>query len=246
MEAAGVEEKLIMLTDTLQDVVNDISLRLDICKEEYRDAVKQIQELKKETKNLKCQVKELRSVEWDSRDRNIVIFGFKEEVNESKWDTYIRVIDLFTVVLQMDSMDHQIDNLFWTGKRKHNRSLLIKFTNILIKEYIMERKGMFKGYKVRLENDYSPDICAIRKKLVEFMWAERRRGKYAVLVGDQLRVEEAMFDLQYCEKNFKSGVGNTKRSESGRDTAPQGGKHDFGGTHKNLEKQKGREKMKRE
>ena len=50
MEAAGVEEKLIMLTDTLQDVVNDISLGLDICKEEYREAVKEIQELKRKQK----------------------------------------------------------------------------------------------------------------------------------------------------------------------------------------------------
>ena len=46
MEAVGLEEKLEMLTDTLQNVVNDISLRLDKCKENYSEAVKEIQELK--------------------------------------------------------------------------------------------------------------------------------------------------------------------------------------------------------
>ena len=56
------------------------------------------------------------------------------------------------------------------------RPLLIKFTNSLTKEYIMEKKGMFRGWKLRLE-----EICAIRKKLVEYMWMERRNGKYAEL-----------------------------------------------------------------
>ena len=43
-----------------------------------------------------------------------------------------------------------------------------------------------------------------------------------VLVGDKIRINGIFFYLHYCEKNFKIGVGNTKRNESGRDTAPQG------------------------
>ena len=122
----------------------------------------------------------------------------------------------------MNFKEHQIDNLYWIGKRKQNRLLLIKFTNSLTKEYIMGRKGMFRGYKIRLENDYSPEICAVRKKLVEYMWIERRRGKHAVLDGDKIRVNGANFDLQYYEKNFKTGVGNSKRRESKRAAVSQG------------------------
>ena len=32
-----------------------------------------------------------------------------------------------------------------------------------------------------------------------------------MLVGDKIRVDGDFFDLQYCEKNFKTGVGNSKR-----------------------------------
>ena len=70
----------------------------------------------------------------------------------------------------------------------------------------MGSKGTFKDYKIRLENDYSPEICAIRKKLVEYMWVETRRGKHAALVGDKIRVNGVIFDLQYYEKNFKTGL----------------------------------------
>ena len=235
MEAEGIDEKLRMLTAMLQNIVDDINVKLNIFKEEYSEA----EDLKNETEKIKSQVKELRSLEWESRNRNIVIFGFKGEENENKLDTYNRVIDLFSKVLQVNFKDHQIDNLYWNGKRKHNRPLLIKFTNSLTKEYIMGRKGMFKGYKIRLENDYNPEICATRKKLVEYMWDARRRGKHMVLVGDKIRISGAIFDLQFCEKNFKTGVGNTKRRESRRVVVPQGSKYDIERIHKDIEKQEG-------
>ena len=203
MEAEGIEEKMIMLTGTLQNIVDNINVKLNIFKEEYSEAVKEMQELKNETEKIKYQVKELRSLEWESRNRNIVIFGLKGDVNESKLDTYNRVMDLFSEVLQVKFKEHQIDNLYWIGKRKQNRPLLIKFTNSLTKEYIMEKKGMFTGWKLRLEEDYSPEICEIRKKLMEYMWKERRSGKYAVLAKDKIRVNGKMFDLDYYEKTTR-------------------------------------------
>ena len=67
-----------------------------------------------------------------------------------------------------------------------------------------------------MEDDYGPEICAIRKKLVEYMWMERRRGKYAVLAKDKIRVNGKIYDLEYYEKNYKTGTGNTKRKERER------------------------------
>ena len=130
MEAEGIDEKLIMLTGMLQNIVDDINGKLNIFKEECSEVVKEIQDLKNETEKIKNQMKELRSLEWESRNRNIVIFGFKGEENENKLDTYSQVMDLFTKVLQVNLKDHQIDNLYWIGKRKHNRPLLIKFTKV--------------------------------------------------------------------------------------------------------------------
>ena len=125
MEAEGIDEKLIMLTGMLQNIVDDINVKLNIFKEECSEVVKEIQDLKYETEKIKSQVEELWSLEWESRN---------------KLETYNRVMDLFTKILQVNFKDHQIDNLYWIGKRKHNRPLLIKFTDSLTKEYIMGRK----------------------------------------------------------------------------------------------------------
>ena len=74
METKGIDEKLIMLTGMLQNIVDKINVKLNIFKEECSEVVKEIQELKNETEKIKSQVKELRSLEWESRNRNIVIF----------------------------------------------------------------------------------------------------------------------------------------------------------------------------
>ena len=140
METEAFEEKMKMLSDTLQNIVDNMNEKLNNFKKEYSKALNEIQELKKETEKIKDQMKDVKSLEWESRNRNIVIFGPKGHINESKLDTYNRVMNLFSEVLQVKFKEHQIDHLYWIGKRKQNRLLLIKFTNSLTKEYIMKKK----------------------------------------------------------------------------------------------------------
>ena len=85
---------------------------------------------------------------------------------------------------------------------------------------------MFKGCKIRLEEDYKAEVCAIRKKLVKYMWEARRRGKHAVLVRDKFQIPGVLFDLQSCRKNFKTGAENIKVRERERTMATQDGKYD--------------------
>ena len=99
METEGVEVKLCMLTGMIQNIGEEINGKLNIFKEECREVVKEIQELKNEMKKIKSQVKELRSLEWESRNRNIVIFGLKENKNESKLEILNKVTKLFIEAL---------------------------------------------------------------------------------------------------------------------------------------------------
>ena len=135
-------------------------------------------------------------------------------------DTYYRVMDLFASVLHVNLMEHQIDNLYWIGKRKHNRPSLIKFTSTLTKDYIMERASMFKGYRIRLQDDYNFETQLKRRQLVIYIWQARGRGKHAVLEGDELKINEVLFDLEFCEKNFTNGAENS--SMRGRAVPLQG------------------------
>ena len=47
----------------------------------------------------------------------------------------------------------------------------------MIKEYILERKGWFKGCKIRVEQDYNEEVCKIRRKLVEGKYQKREKDK---------------------------------------------------------------------
>ena len=145
MNTEKVEVKLDMITGMLLKLGEEIKGKLNITKEEWREVQKQIQELKKETDIIKIQVDELKKGEGESRNRNLVIFGWKGEENENIFDTYNRVRELFAEVLKISSKNIQIDKINWIGKRKINRPLLISFSNSMIKEYISGKTRLIVG-----------------------------------------------------------------------------------------------------
>lgn len=147
-----VDGKLCRLMELLKNISDEINVKLNRLQVEWNGVYKEIQELKKEMQNVKNQIQEHRRLERESRNHNIVIFGLKEYHNESKWDTCCRVMDLFASVLHVNLIDQQIDNLYWIGRRSHNRPLLIKFSSTLTKDFIMERANMFKGSKIRIDD----------------------------------------------------------------------------------------------
>ena len=110
MNSEGVDEKLCMLTGMIQKIGEVINGKLNIFKEEWREVQKQIQELKKDTEIIKMHVEELKKGKG-SRETNIVIFGWKCEENENNFDTYNRVRELFSKVLQISSKNIHIAHI---------------------------------------------------------------------------------------------------------------------------------------
>ena len=86
----------------------------------------------------------------ERRKRNIIIYGLEEFANETKWKTALRVMSLLAAKLQINIGMHYIDNSFWVGRKKQNRSLLIKFTTCMAKSEIMYDKHRLKGTKLRI------------------------------------------------------------------------------------------------
>ena len=223
MNTEGVEAKLDMLTGMIQELGDEIKGKLNILKEEWREVQKQIQELKKETEIIKEQAGERKKGEGESKNRNLVIFGWKCEINENNFETCNRVRELFAKVLKTRPENFQIDKIKWIGKRKTYRPLLISFSNSMIKEYILERKGWFKGWKLRVEDDYNEEVCNTRKQLVEYMFEARRRGEHAVLIRDKVLILGFQYDLEACRKNFKRGVEETnERVKDRTETSEEG------------------------
>ena len=144
MESVGAEEKNRTLTGTLSKLIDDMNEKLNKFKQDYSKALNEIQELKKETEKIKTQMKDVKIIEWETRNKNIIIFGLKEFKYESKLETLNRVTNLFTEVLKINFKDRQIDNIYWIGKRKLTRPFLVKFNNTITKDHIKNKKRIFK------------------------------------------------------------------------------------------------------
>ena len=214
MEPTGIEEKIKTLSGTLTILIEEMNEKLNKFRLEFSKALNEIQELKKETEEIKVQMKGVKTLEWESRNKNIIIFGLKDFENESKLETLNRVIKLFTDALKINIEKQQIDNIYWIGKRKPNRPLLIKFNNTITKDFIIRQKRIFGKWKVRVEEDFSPEIRNIRKRLVEYMWRERKNGKHAILSNDKILVNGVPFDLQFYERNHPLERANLETKEN--------------------------------
>ena len=107
------------------------------------------------------------------KEENVILFYWvsKQQPNENEWKTCERVIDLLAEKLQINIGTQHIDGLFWLGKQKQNRPLLIKFTSFFVKSEIMHKKCRHKGTKLRFENDYQPSTRVKRKLLLRHLWA---------------------------------------------------------------------------
>ena len=225
MIVEGVEDKLCVLEGVILEVRDEIKGKFNIDKEEWREVQKQILELKKDTEIIKRQIEDSKKGNGDL-SRNIVIFGWRSEENENIFDTYNRVRELLAKVLKIDINNIKIDNINWIGKSKKNRPMIIKFTNSMIKEYILERKGWFKGCKLRVEQDYNEEVCKTRRKLVEFMFEARRRGEHAVLIKDKVQISGVQWNLEECRRKFKKGEENNEEREKVKGRTIEEGKQE--------------------
>ena len=115
------------------------------------------------------------------------------------------MIDLLPAKLQINIGTQHIDNLFWLGKQKQNRPLLIKFTSFFEKSEIMHKKCRLKRTKLIFENDYHPGIRVKRKLLLRHLWEARKAGKFAILIHDKIKIGKTLYKVEDFENSVNQG-----------------------------------------
>ena len=210
-----LDERLTKMTGVLQNLIEGVNSKLDGYHAEWKGTKKEVEEMKQELGIVKNQMQEVSRLGNVSRNHNIVIFGLNELRNEGKWN---RVLDLFSSELNIDIYEQNIDNLYWIGRRTHNRPLLVKFTSVLTRDLILERAKLLRGSKIKIGKDYDYRTRKIRRELLSYMWEARKNGQNASLYNDKLFLNGNIYDLEFCRKNFNKdqhgGVLPTRRSES--------------------------------
>ena len=177
MESLGAEDKIRSLTGTLKKLVDDMNEKLNKFNQEYSKALIEIQELKKESEKTKTQLKDVKSIEWESRNKNILIFGLKEFKYESKLETLSRVTKLFTEALELNFIDRHIDNLYWVGKKKQNRPLLVRFSNTIMRDHIINKKKFIRKMESQDSGGLQPRNMCNKEEINKIHVGRKKKRK---------------------------------------------------------------------
>lgn len=133
---------------------------------------------------------------------NLVIFNIKETSNETTAELLQIVLQLFSSKLNINIEARDIDNIFWMGRVKGMRPILLKLQSFLQKVEILKVSKKLKGTNIVISNDFSEEVRKIRKKLIPFLMKARDEKHLAYLRNDKLVINGKMFSLENCLKGL--------------------------------------------
>lgn len=146
-----------------------------------------------ENKNLKTKLenleKEIEGLKRDKKQKNIIIFGMKED-EKSTQELIQKVKTTFKTDLDINFEEYEVNKIFRIGKEKSNdkpRPILFSFVNEWKKNEIMKVKKHLKD--VYISEDYTREVLEKRKMLQPQLMEERKKGNIAYLKFDKIIIK---------------------------------------------------------
>lgn len=163
---------------------------------------KQIDVLKMENGKMKSEIDEQQN---HSRRNNLIIRGIPEG-NYQNVELIVR--EFFAEML--NAHDIPIERVHRLGKYFPNRTrpIIIKFSFFKDREMIWDCRDRLKYSKFFLDEDFSPAVQAIRRKLYPVLAEAKRRRHKGQLVKDKVRIDGIMYgleDLHRLPKEVRDG-----------------------------------------
>uniref|UniRef100_A0A8D8VP72 Uncharacterized protein n=2 Tax=Cacopsylla melanoneura TaxID=428564 RepID=A0A8D8VP72_9HEMI len=163
----------------------------------------------------------------DVKRRNVVIYGIKEDEDESWEQIMNQVLSILNTVMQMDVQRSEIDNCYRLGKRNHKypgRPLLVKFVTEWRKVEMLKKGHKLKGRKLWVDEDYTKEVMERRKELIPKMMGIRKSGKFAILKKDKIFVNGIELEETGDEEQNETADVNVKMKKTdtaGRQVEPK-------------------------
>lgn len=182
-----------LLTQHKNDITDDISALLN----PVRDDITKLNE-------------RLDANERIIRKNNIVIRGIKEESNENYAQLEEIVLILLVNELKIEINANNIDYVRRLGRHSSNRArpILVRFVSFRYKRLVLSNKRILFSKKIYIEEDFSINELKKRRELVIKMKQAREEGKYSVIKGLKLIIEE----WREPKGNKKRPVGSPEQS----------------------------------
>lgn len=165
-----------------ESITNNIMEKLD----------EKLQPIISENRNLKIKLekleKEMEITKRGNKQKNIVIFGVKEDETSTKV-LIQKVKEIFKNDLDIQFEDNEINKIHRIGKKSSEkaRPILFSFVNEWKKNEVMKMKKKLKD--VYITEDYTKEVLEKRKLLQAQLIEERSKGNIAYLKFDELIIK---------------------------------------------------------
>lgn len=137
--------------------------------------------------------------EKEFKKRNIIIYGFKELVNENYDVLEKEILAFFKDSIKIDCTVENIDFIKRLGVKKNDtfRPVIVGFTTWRMKRLVLLNSKKLKGSSLVISEDFPHVVVKKRRELVPQMLEARRNGKFAILKYDRLIVEDFKARKEY-------------------------------------------------
>ncbi|XP_037498616.1 uncharacterized protein LOC119372211 [Rhipicephalus sanguineus] len=184
-----IEKEVASLTERMSSVEMQTKPLIEL-KTDVNDLKQRATQLEKD---LEFAVKKIDELENRSRRNNLIVFGLREEANETTADlTEIIKTDLFEGKLGVNVSG--IERCHRLGKKNgKERPVIIKILDYRDKVAILQRCSKLKGTELSISEDFSARVRDIRKKLWQSSSRERTNGSKVKLVYDKISIDGKIF-----------------------------------------------------
>lgn len=184
-------EEVLQLLKKIQEDVNETkdSIRksetnlLNKINEKFDDVQSKLQNLEA---TVTSQEQRLDLLERQARERNIVIFGMKE--NEQNYeDLHNNILQTLNVDMNIKCSNFEIQSIRRIGRKgDKTRPIVVTLTTLKRKIEILRNKKLLEKQNCYIKEDYPTKILEKRKELQEKAKEEREKGNKVLLKYDKL------------------------------------------------------------
>uniref|UniRef100_A0A8D9FI16 Uncharacterized protein n=2 Tax=Cacopsylla melanoneura TaxID=428564 RepID=A0A8D9FI16_9HEMI len=124
----------------------------------------------------------LKGIEIEKRKKNVIIYGIKEEPNETRNETKLKIDQILNTKMKLKIKIEEIDDFFRMGKKdRPNRPIMLKLVTYWRKNEILKNGKELKGTGIHMAEDLSKEEEEEKRKLVPIMKEFRNKNCHAII-----------------------------------------------------------------
>ncbi|KAG5899891.1 hypothetical protein JTB14_012354 [Gonioctena quinquepunctata] len=150
----------------------------------------------------------LETVERQLKKHNLVIYGVKEQENESQDYLLCSIGNIVREKLRIEINKTEFNNIYRLGMNKsRTRPILVSFVSQIKRQEILWNSQKLKGSRIYIAEDLIEKDQQERKILVDNLKESRRRNKLATIKGRKLIIEGNVYTAEDL-KDYTQGDTN--------------------------------------